>query len=329
MSQEELFGGSEYLFRPDLKTVDQRLEAVADFVIERHKIYLRRAAGRPKPWTDDPILRNYRFTNIYRELDTVTLWIDRNIIQPYQDHPGLWFMLAIARLINWPDTLQRLMDEDVWPTKRFDPDAFYRVLSDIKSEKKKVITGAYIVNSVFPKGVEPEDRSKVFYIPYYGLKPLWDRRTELAPMFKAETGGSMEKAVLALTSCHGWGAFMAYQVIVDLSYSEKWLRRASDFNTFTSPGPGTTRGMNWTHTGVLRPSIHGRNLNPLMIQYRRAVNEILRDKVSEKFRTNDPFTGFAPLSMSNYSNTNCELSKYVRSLRDGGAAMRNNYPGSR
>ena len=41
MKQKEMFNEpSVYLFRPDLKTVDQRLEAVADFVIERHKIFL-------------------------------------------------------------------------------------------------------------------------------------------------------------------------------------------------------------------------------------------------------------------------------------------------
>jgi hypothetical protein len=36
-------------------------------VRERHAIYLRRALGAPGPCTEDPILAEYSFCNIYRE----------------------------------------------------------------------------------------------------------------------------------------------------------------------------------------------------------------------------------------------------------------------
>jgi len=44
------------------------------FVCERQNIYWRRVVEKqPAPWTDDPILREYKFTNIERTLDRNTL----------------------------------------------------------------------------------------------------------------------------------------------------------------------------------------------------------------------------------------------------------------
>jgi hypothetical protein len=57
------------------------------FMKERHAIWERKVAGQPKPWTQDPILQSYRFCNVYRELDTVTVWINNNWRTPhYEDH---------------------------------------------------------------------------------------------------------------------------------------------------------------------------------------------------------------------------------------------------
>ncbi len=36
------------------------------FAAERQRIYLRRLAGEIGPWTDDPVLSAYRFTNAFR-----------------------------------------------------------------------------------------------------------------------------------------------------------------------------------------------------------------------------------------------------------------------
>lgn len=326
-SQADLFeeSGLGFLFDPSaLKTEAQRIEAQARFIIERHRVYLKKTAGLPKPWTDDPVLRTSKFTNIYRELDPVTVWIFKNIIKPYQNHPDLWFMLCIARIINWPDTLQELMDEGVWPEDTWDPKKVYNVLSARQKRKEKFITNAYVINSVFPKGYMKIDGTKAEYIPMLGLDPLYKRRKELMPMFKT----SMAEACAALTSQRGWGMFMSNQVAVDLSYSKKWLGNAPDLNTFTSPGPGTTRGMNWVLSGSLRPVLTGDRLNADMQRLRILVNRQVKKMVKKSEWTDDFRTGFAEISMPNYSNCNCETSKMVRSILDGDTSrMKNKYPG--
>lgn len=65
----------------------------------------REMGGSPDQWTTDPILRACRFCNVYREDDRVTRWINEHVRVPYAHHPELLTMLAIARWINWPDTL--------------------------------------------------------------------------------------------------------------------------------------------------------------------------------------------------------------------------------
>ena len=51
---------------------DPRGRLVA-WALEREAIRLRKEAGRPLPWTDDPILATGRFCNVYREYDRRTL----------------------------------------------------------------------------------------------------------------------------------------------------------------------------------------------------------------------------------------------------------------
>lgn len=49
-----------------------------EFAYERQRIWRRRTIDRlPWPWTDDPVLQKYRFTNVHRELDRGTITLRR------------------------------------------------------------------------------------------------------------------------------------------------------------------------------------------------------------------------------------------------------------
>lgn len=301
-----------------------RYDTHARFVIERHMVYLRRARGLDKPWTQDPVLLENRFCNIYRQLDTVSIWIIDNIIRKYEDNPNLPVMLAMARLINWPDTLQELIDEKVFPVSRWDWKKCYNVLEARKQRGEKVVTGAYIVNSIFPQGFDSSElgNTKVHYIPRFGIDPLWATRKELAKDMKV----GMEHAVKKLSTYHGWAAFMSYQVIVDLSYSENWLANAPDLNTFTSPGPGTRKGQQFLTTGVLGKSSSFVGVQEQMIAGREEANKRIQALVPKTLWTGDFRTGFAPMEMSNYSNSLCEFSKWM-AVSTGSGQMRASYRG--
>jgi hypothetical protein len=65
------------------------------WIRERHSIYLRRKAGKPKPWTDDAILQNYFFTNPYRENDKTTVWFRETIREPLRNDPRVLMATVI------------------------------------------------------------------------------------------------------------------------------------------------------------------------------------------------------------------------------------------
>ena len=111
-----------------------------NYINERHAIYLKRSIGEAFPWTEDEILQTYSFCNVYRELDKVTVWIRENWKEPYADHPNLPFAMAVARQINWPDTLQEIGFPEHW-----NPERVKAIMQGRLDRKEKVYTGAYML----------------------------------------------------------------------------------------------------------------------------------------------------------------------------------------
>ena len=58
------------------------------FAAERQRIFERRIAEQPGPWTDDPILARYRFTNAFRMSDRVTQFLIGGVIYSYREMPA-------------------------------------------------------------------------------------------------------------------------------------------------------------------------------------------------------------------------------------------------
>lgn len=236
------------------------------FMKARHDIYLKKAAGKPKPWTDDPILQNYRFCNVFRELDTVTIWIRENIREPYADHPNLWFMLAIARQINWPATLQELMDNGCWPTKTWNWEKARKVMLARQARKEQLYTGAYMLNA---HGIAPDDPSdKAFFTCKLVLDSVWQDRKKV----EHQLHGTLEAAHQAFLPYHGWGRFTAYEVVTDLRHT-RYLRGAPDIMTWASAGPGAKRGLNYIHDRPIMDPIKDDQANAEMQQLLKLVSK--------------------------------------------------------
>ncbi len=95
-------------------------EALLHFVAEREHVRLKKEAGQPWPWTNDPILRDYKFCCVRREDDRVTKGIATLYREPFENDPELWFALLVARrAVNWPDTLAELGYPVPWNPEHF------------------------------------------------------------------------------------------------------------------------------------------------------------------------------------------------------------------
>lgn len=263
----------------------KQVKEFAAFVKERHAIYERRLAGKPKPWTKDPILQQYRFCNVYRELDVVTVWIRDHWRAPHIDDPNLWFAMIVARLLNKPES----MAESGYPVP-WKPDKWVKVLDARKARKETVFSGAYMIHAD-----AHSTASKVGYLAECVLTPIWSRRKEGTKAFSS----SLSEAHQWLMQFRDMGSFMAAQVIADTKFTPL-LANAKDWWTWAAPGPGSLRGMSCVEFGDF-------NTKYTDVAWRDALAE-LKTRV-------DPIwdrAGMPLVSAQDLQNCLCEYSKYVR-----------------
>jgi 5-hmdU DNA kinase, helical domain len=89
------------------------------WITERESIRRKKEAGEPKPWTDDPILRAGRFTNVRREDDHTTKWVVQHWREPHANDSDCWFAMAAAVFINRIETLAALGHPVPYDRERF------------------------------------------------------------------------------------------------------------------------------------------------------------------------------------------------------------------
>lgn len=268
------------------------------FLLEREHVRHERDAGAPRPWTEDRILQTYRFCNVRRRDDRVSKWVIDHIIEPYKHNSNLWFMLCCARWINWPPTLQGLMDEGLWPVNHFDAEAFGDYIDRRVDSGVKSWTGAYLITA----RQLPEGMGKGRWIAKAMLEPLtqeyvWHERVWLKDFF-LQDGITVENAIQAFKGAYGFGTFMTGQVVADLTYSPL-LCDAPDLYTYAPIGPGSTRGLN---------RIYERGLDKPISQAQ--FNDELRyvaDEVEAQIDLGSP-----RLTLHDWQNCMCEFDKYMR-----------------
>jgi hypothetical protein len=281
---------------------DNATQRLVEFIAERHSIYKKKAAGKPKPWTEDKILQTYRFCNVYRELDTVTQWISENWRTPANADPDLWFNMVIARLVNWPGTLEQLEYTEKWNPKRF-----VHIMEGLAFVGKKVFSGAYIVST---NGVT---MPKAQYLAERVLTPLWNSREGLRP----RKGDSLSEFHARLMKFDGMGSFLAAQVVADVKYAAgSPLRKAPDWETFAASGPGSRRGLNRVIGREVDAPWKEQDWHRELTLLRTCVNgnRALKKSLPE------------PLHAQDLQNCLCEFDKMER-VRLGEGRPRSLYPG--
>lgn len=273
------------------------------FIRERHAIYERRAAGQPKPWTKDPIFLAYRFCNMYRELDKVTVWIRKNWREPNAENPDLWFAMVVARLLNKPESLEAL---DV---KRhilnWDPKSLKKILRLRKEAGEKIFSAAYMIHAD-----ATETGLKTDYLADFVLTPMWKERETLRPR-KSDTLATFH---VRLMTQRDMGSFMAAQVVADTKFQVA-LKSSPDWWTWAAPGPGSMRGLNRVCGADVsekwKPEIWLTALNLLQFEIDRKTREADMPRISAQ----------------DLQNCLCEFDKYERA-RLGEGRPKQRYPGT-
>lgn len=284
------------------------------WISERHAIWLRRQAGQPKPWTFDPILRDYKFTCPFRENDRGTVWLRENFLTPHRDDDlGLIaFNICWYRLFNWWGTGKVLGWQTNWQ-----PDVRRAVLEVAQASGHQVFTGAHIVYS-------PPGRGKIEAIVDV-CTHLWGLRYQIA--HQADTTKRLERVFDLLKTVHCVGGFMAYEMVTDMRHT-RLLEDATDIMTWCNIGPGAKRGLQRLGLPVTLESMHGllarKAFAPIALQDQARAPEW----TCQTCGNDAGFCGCkVPLEMRDIEHSLCEFDKYCR-VKFGEGQPRSKYPGA-
>jgi thymidylate kinase len=205
------------------------------FAVERQSIFFKRLAGNPLPWTTDPILREYKFTNVYRASDRVSQYLIRNVIYSGdQSREELFFRILLFKFFNKIETWEMLLRE-VGGRISFAEYTFERyntALNKAIESGERIYSAAYIMPSGGPSSVS--ERKHQMH-----LRLLEEMMRDELPG-RLQNVKSMKMAFELLRSYQTIGDFLAYQFVTDLNYST--LLNFSEMD-FVVPGPGARDGI--------------------------------------------------------------------------------------
>ncbi|MBX7534121.1 hypothetical protein K3175_00455 [Qipengyuania sp. GH1] len=263
------------------------------FAAKRHEAYLNRVHGLSAPWTNDPIIARYRFTNTFRAADRVSQFLIQRIQYDRSNDIGdedLLFRTLLFKIFNNIDTwnsLEREFGEIRW--RNFDFDRADGLLEALISSGKTIYSAAYIMPS-----------------PAFGAKR---KHTNHLRLLQSMMAGGLARRVNATKSLQtlynellnfkGLGPFLAFQYAIDVNYSQ--LTEFEE-NEFVIAGPGA-------HDGIRKVFPQSSPDDAELIIYWMVENQ-----EREFSRLGIDFGGLFGRSLRaiDCQNIFCEISKYCR-----------------
>lgn len=219
------------------------------FAYERQKVFMARYEGLPAPWTDDVIIQQYKFCNVFRATDRVSQYMIKEVCynqEPSSAEDRIFQIVAFRFFSNietW-DAIKTIFDRspmiDDLANGRFEG-----ALEDVRAQNGKLYTGAFILcaTDAYGRRLKHLNHIELF-------KDMFINQGMGKKIVEAQ---SLKEIYQMLHSFPLIGDFMAYQIAIDLNYSE-YVNFSE--NEFTQAGPGALRGIKkvFQNTNGLTPN---------------------------------------------------------------------------
>ncbi len=262
------------------------------YIREREIIRIRRSsrADRRPPWTDDPILKEYKFTNVKREYDRTTRFF-RELYRHNNKKPKEEILLncGIYRYFGTIEFAAAIGWQSKW-----DPNFIIQTAKNRLHNKERVFTGAYVITNQGIKAPKEEVVVNVF------LQPFAEKVDELSVLAKYTNSWEVVHKRLMTVPGFGGTGFMAKEVLLDAILTPV-LMDCDDEDTWSPCGPGGRRGLN---------RLYGRPVNARTSET-QCLDE-LRYLQKETMRDVDEWVGFRILNVHDIQWNCCEFDKYMR-----------------
>ena len=205
------------------------------FTAERQNIFFKRLSGASKPRTNDPILAEYKFCNVYRAADRVSQYLIKHVIYHEGNYTAgdILFRILLFKIFNKIETrqyLERSLGDIRLSTYNFEK--FDTLLDQRQQSGNAIYTSAYMscANKAYGFDKKHQNHLKLLEQMFFT-----DHITE-----KIISCKTFEELYEILRDYPLLGNFMAYQLATDINYSE-----VVDFteHSFCKAGPGAERGI--------------------------------------------------------------------------------------
>ena len=261
------------------------------FASERHAIFHRRLNGT-FPFTADPILQRFKFTNAYRILDRTTQYLIREVLNHGdQSSEEVCFRVLLFKLFNKIETWELLtgtLGLVSFAEYRFE--RYDRVLEEALASGKRIYSAAYIMPSGGSHGESRKHRSHLRLLENIMRDRLADKLAD---------SRNMAMGFRLLRSYPMIGDFLAYQFITDLNYTD--ICSYSEME-FVAAGPGSFDGLRKCFPDMTIAE------GPSLIR------EVCENQVELQRAVGLPPVNLwgRPLQLIDCQNLFCEVDKYAR-----------------
>lgn len=251
-------GYLEYYKEPNDKMCynEENMKLYWKWIEERTQIYKKRVVENlDGPWTDDEILRKFKFTNAFRELDRLTLFYRRNIMSNLTEDTNknkqeIMMNTMIYRLFVKQETWEEIggyFHFDNWESE------WGYAKAKLRDRKKRGVanfTDAYYVNGLRAANNDPvtcHDKTENAIC----LIELWKSQIEEITNKVCYELTNMKDCLKYLQTLCCVGPFTAYEYCCDLGmYSTTSVSMVPwDNDSYTNVGPGAKRGISWIFQG--------------------------------------------------------------------------------
>jgi hypothetical protein len=227
-----------HLLPQGVKPRDEAFRLYWRFASKRQEAYARRVSGAISPWTDDAILAQYKFCNVFRVCDRVTQDMLRSAIYSVaateMSPIDRLFRTVVYRFFSEPSTWAYL-DETFGQltATSFDERKFTDALDHRMERGERLYTGAFILCATQAYGYERKHHNHGALFAALVANDAAIIRSMLA----SRSLGELYTELRALPLI---GKFMAYQIAIDINYGPDVNFSES---SFVAAGPGAERGL--------------------------------------------------------------------------------------
>lgn len=288
--------------------IEQNIAAFFEFVYRRQEIWHRRfVLQQPAPWTDDAVLRDYKFCNVYRELDGGTQAIVKYLKQPGIKPEAKLFNIIAYRFFNRRDTIEKLFGGLLNPLN-FKVKDYEKRFDELK-KRENIFSNAYLVSShPYNPAYRPQDKHVQILLM---LDDLRGRLGEIIERLRANPPQEGLKIIAKNVAMAG--PFLSGQILLDATYAGDIVPYSG--NDFLIVGPGAHWGLNLIFEKKLSKKEADEACRRLYGMQKEEFNRLAKDKGLDwqAVRWQKPDYPNAPyLCLHDIQNSLCEFRKYWR-----------------